>query len=119
MRKHQAEVKEKHLDERQRQGFQPAKMKEVKNCVVAEAFKALPAHMKPSRDQILKMRWLSTWKLDDNPQEGVEPLKRHASGNALRPKARAVVFWIHGSLRTALFVHVFVELAKVACYERA
>ena len=91
MKRQQAEVREKHLDARQLAGFSKAKAKEVKNFVVAEAFKALPNHLKPSRDQVLKMRWLLTWKLDEDPEEGVEPLNRDASGNPLRPKARAVV----------------------------
>ena len=79
MKRQQAEVREKHLDARQLAGFSKAKAKEVKNFVVAEAFKALPSHLKPSRDQVLKMRWLLTWKLDEDPEKGVEPLNRDKS----------------------------------------
>ena len=46
--------------------------------------------MQPNKSQILKMRWILTWKLDDNPGDQ-EPLKRDSGGNPLKPKARAVV----------------------------
>ncbi|CAE7364660.1 unnamed protein product, partial [Symbiodinium pilosum] len=65
-------------------------VEEVKNFIVAKAFQALPSHLKPNRSQILKMRWLLTWKLDDKAGD-TEPLKRDASGNPLKPKARAIV----------------------------
>ena len=84
------EVSERRLNERELEGFRKAKQKEVKNFVVAKAFQNLPSHMKPSRNQVLKMRWLLTWKLDEDHKEG-EPLKRDSQGNALKPKARAVV----------------------------
>ena len=56
------EISERRLTPRELEGFRHAKAKEVKNFVVARAFQALPAHLKPSRNQILKMRWLLTWK---------------------------------------------------------
>ena len=80
------EISERQLTPRELEGFR----QEVQNFVVARAFQALPAHLKPSRNQILKMRWLLTWKLDDNPGDS-EPLKKDASGNPLKPKARAIV----------------------------
>ena len=89
MRRQAVEISERHLTEAEKEGFKRAKQKEVKNFVVAKAFQALPENLKPSRSQILKMRWLLTWKLDENP-EG-EPLKRDSRGNPLKPKARAVV----------------------------
>ena len=92
LRRSNVEVSEKHLSPEQIEGFRKAKHKEVRNFVVAEAFKRLPEHLKPSRDQVLKMRWILTWKLDDShdPKDG-EPLKRDSSNNPLKPKARAVV----------------------------
>ena len=90
LRKQAIEISERQLTPRELEGFRAAKSKEVKNFIVAKAFQHLPSHLKPSRNQILKMRWLLTWKLDDNPGAD-EPLKRDASGNPLKPKARAIV----------------------------
>ena len=90
LRKQAVEISERHLTPEELAGFRHAKSKEVRNFIVSRAFQALPKHLKPSRSQILKMRWILTWKLDDKPGEG-EPLKRDASGNPLKPKARAVV----------------------------
>ncbi|CAE6916941.1 RE1 [Symbiodinium sp. CCMP2592] len=89
LRRQAVEISERHLSEKEREGFRGAKQKEVKNFIAAKAFQAMPEGMKPSRSQILKMRWILTWKLDENP-EG-EPLKKDSQGNALKPKARAVV----------------------------
>ena len=90
LKRQAVEVSEKRLSEKELEGFRKAKQKEVKNFVVARAFQALPKDLQPSRKQVMKMRWLLTWKLDDDPPPG-EPLKRDASGNPLKPKARAVV----------------------------
>eukprot|EP00439_Symbiodinium_sp_Y106_P012956 s1465_g1.t2 len=90
LKRQAVEVSEKRLSEEELLGFRTAKQKEVKNFVVAQAFRALPQHLKPNRSQVMKMRWLLTWKLDNEPPPG-EPLKRDASGNPLKPKARAVV----------------------------
>ena len=89
LRRQAVEISERHLTKEELAGFQQAKGKEVKNFVVAKAFQHLPAHLKPSKRQILRMRWLLTWKLDESP-EG-EPLKRDSQGHPLKPKARAVV----------------------------
>ena len=90
LKRQMVEVSERQLSASELAGFRQAKNKEVKNFVIAQAFQALPPHLKPSKQQILKMRWILTWKLDDQPGEG-GPLKRDASGNPLKPKARAVV----------------------------
>ena len=89
LRRQAVEISERHLSEEERAGFRQAKQKEVKNFVVAKAFQALPKEFKPCRSQILKMRWILTWKVDESP-EGT-PLKKDSQGNALKPKARAVV----------------------------
>ena len=57
---------------------------------MAQAFKKLPENLKPSKSQILKMRWILTWKVDEESKEG-NPVKRDHLGNPLKPKARAVV----------------------------
>ena len=90
LRRQTVEISERQLTARELEGFRAAKSKEVKNFIVAKAFQALPSHLKPNRSQILKMRWLLTWKLDDKAGD-TEPLKRDASGNPLKPKARAIV----------------------------
>ena len=90
LRKNAVEISEKHLTQAEYEGFQKAKQKEVKNFIVARAFQKLPSHMKPSKNQILKMRWILTWKLDEGIPEN-EVLKRDSLGNPLKPKARAVV----------------------------
>ena len=89
LRRNAVEISERHLSEEELVGFRQAKTKEVRNFIVAKAFQHLPSHLKPSKNQILRMRWLLTWKLDENP-EG-EPLKCDSQGNPLKPKARAVV----------------------------
>ncbi|CAE7723256.1 unnamed protein product, partial [Symbiodinium microadriaticum] len=75
LKRQAVEVSEKRLSEKELEGFRKAKQKEVKNFVVAKAFQALPKDLQPSRKQVMKMRWLLTWKLDDDPPPG-EPLKR-------------------------------------------
>ena len=45
------EIQEKHLTEAGKQQFREAKAKEVKNFIAAEAFRALPPELKPSREQ--------------------------------------------------------------------
>ena len=44
---------------------------------LAQAFEALPAHLQPSKDQAVHMRWILSWKLQD--------------GGTAKPKARAVL----------------------------
>ena len=90
LRKQTVEISERQLTERELEGFRQAKSKEVKNFIVAKAFQSLPPHLRPSKNQILKMRWLLTWKLDESAGDSA-PLKRDASGNPLKPKARAIV----------------------------
>ena len=89
LRRNAVEISERHLSSKELEGFRGAKQKEVKNFIVARAFQKLPDSMRPSYHQILKMRWILTWKLDDDPKG--EPLKKDSAGNPLKPKARAVV----------------------------
>ena len=89
LRRNAVEISERHLSPKELEGFRGAKQKEVKNFIVARAFQKLPPSMRPSYNQILKMRWILTWKLDDDPKG--EPLKKDSAGNPLKPKARAVV----------------------------
>ena len=92
LRRNNVEVSERRLSEKELEAIRGAKCREVKNFLIAQAFKKLPEHLKPSKEQILKMRWVLTWKIDEqhDPKTG-EPLKRDASGNPLKAKARAVV----------------------------
>ena len=60
------EVSEKRLTPEDREKFRLAKGIEVKNFVAAKAFEALPEHLKPHRDEAVSMRWILTWKSQDN-----------------------------------------------------
>ena len=71
------EVSEKRLTGPEREGFRDAKMVEVRNFLAAQAFEALPEHLRPSREQAIGMRWVLTWKIKDD--------------GTRRPKARAVL----------------------------
>ena len=71
------EVSERKLSPQDREKFKAAKMIEVKNFLAAEAFEALPEGLRPSREQAVGMRWVLTWKTQDNGQ--------------LKAKARAVL----------------------------
>ena len=71
------EVNEQRLTPEERKEFHEAKDIEVRNFIAAKAFEALPAHLQPSREQAIHMRWILTWKLKDDGQR--------------RAKARAVL----------------------------
>ena len=66
LRRRAVEVSEKRLSPEDREKFREAKNKEVRNFIAAQAFEALPEHLKPSRTQAIGMRWLLTWKPQDN-----------------------------------------------------
>ena len=59
------------------ESFSEAKQIEVKNFVASKAFQNLPPHLRPSKDQAMRMRWVLTWKLLDD--------------GSRKPKARAVI----------------------------
>ena len=66
MRRQAVEVNERKLNETERKAFAEAKNIEVRNFLSAQAFESLPAHLQPSREQAVNMRWLLTWKLKDD-----------------------------------------------------
>ena len=66
MKRQAVEVNEKKLSEKERKEFSEAKDIEVRNFVASQAFEALPAHLQPSREQAVHMRWLLTWKLRED-----------------------------------------------------
>ena len=71
------EVSERRLSPADRERFQEAKGVEVKNFIAAQAFEALPEHLKPNREQAVGMRWILTWKVKED--------------GSVKPKARAVL----------------------------
>lgn len=77
LKKRAVEVSEKHMTEEEREMFKGAKLSEVKNFIAAEAFEALPEHLKPDRATAIGMRWILTWKQLD--------------GGGRKAKARAVL----------------------------
>ena len=60
------EVYEKNMDPDELAEFKGAKGVEVSNFLAAKAFEALPNHLKPDRSQVVKMRWVLTWKHKDD-----------------------------------------------------
>ena len=77
LKRQAVEVSEKRLTPEERQQFKEAKNVEVRNFIAAKAFEALPAHLQPSRDQAVHMRWILTWKAKEDGSQ--------------RAKARAVL----------------------------
>ena len=71
------EVREKHLNEEEKEMFRQAKATEVRNFIAARAFEKLPEHLKPSYQQAIGMRWILTWKQKED--------------GSRRAKARAVL----------------------------
>ena len=66
LRRQAIKVSEKRLTPEDREKFRLAKGIEVKNFVAAKAFEALPEHLKRHRDEAVSMRWILTWKSQDN-----------------------------------------------------
>ena len=62
LKKRAVEVCERRLSEQERQEFRLAKLSEVKNFIAAEAFEALPEHLKFDRNTAINVRWVLTWK---------------------------------------------------------
>ncbi|CAE7279373.1 RE1, partial [Symbiodinium sp. CCMP2456] len=77
LKRRAVEVSEKRLSPEDRERFREAKNKEVRNFIGAKAFEALPEHLKPSKEQAIGMRWLLTWKAQED--------------GSVRPKARAIL----------------------------
>ncbi|CAE7453298.1 RE1, partial [Symbiodinium sp. CCMP2456] len=66
LKRRAVEVSEKRLSPEDRERFREAKNKEVRNFIGAKAFEALPEHLKPSKEQAIGMRWLLTWKAQED-----------------------------------------------------
>ena len=69
VKKNHIEVNERRLSEKELEQFAGAKQKEVKNYIMAKVFAKLPQHLRPSADQVLRMRWVLTWKIDPDTQD--------------------------------------------------
>ena len=82
-KRQRAEVKEKNLSESDRQLFLGAKHKEVTSWLSTETVRKI-ARSKIPEEQILRSRWVLTWKPIDN--SGTE-----SEGNQYKPKARLVI----------------------------
>ena len=83
-KKQRSEVKIKELTEAQRQEFQKAKMSEVQNWLNTKTVMRL-LRDKVSPDQIMKCRWILTWKPLDPEDQKAQDGKTH------KAKARLVV----------------------------
>ena len=71
------EVSERRMDAAEKKSFEQAKHTEVKKFLAAKAMEALPSHLRPNRAQALRMRWVLTYKLQED--------------GSRTPKARAVI----------------------------
>lgn len=69
VKKNHIEVSEKRLTEEEKKQFDAAKQKEVKNYIMAEVFKQLPPDKLPDKNQVMKMRWILTWKFSKETSE--------------------------------------------------
>ena len=77
LKRRAVEVSEKRLSAEDRAKFAAAKDKEVRNFISANAFEALPRELQPAKEQAIGMRWLLTWKVQDD--------------GSVKPKARAIL----------------------------
>ena len=66
LRRRAVEVSEKSLPPEEKALMQGAKHEEVKKFIAAEALEGLPAHLQPSKESAMRMRWVLTWKREDN-----------------------------------------------------
>ena len=66
MKRRAVEVTEKRLTPAERELFRVAKEKEVKNFLAANAFEAIPAELRPNKSQAIGMRWILTWKKQED-----------------------------------------------------
>ena len=71
------EVSERRLSQEEHEQFQGAKQVEVDKFIASEALQALPPHLRPNKEQALRMRWILVWKKKED--------------GSVKPKARAVV----------------------------
>ena len=77
LKRRAVEVSEKRMDAETKRLFDAAKQIEVKNFISAQAFEALPDHVKPPKETAVGMRWILTWKVKDD--------------GTTKPKARAIL----------------------------
>ena len=68
LRRRAVEVSERSLDEEELKQMREAKQSEVKKFIGAEALEVLPKHLQPCRSLAMRMRWILTWKRDENDQ---------------------------------------------------
>ena len=54
------------MDPQERRAFQEAKQTEVEKFLAAKAMEALPKHMRPDKSQALRMRWVLTYKVQED-----------------------------------------------------
>lgn len=79
-KKQKVEVKERDLNPEELKLFQGAKMKEVNSWLSTETVRRIARSQIP-QDQILRSRWVLTWK----------PIEESTSGDRHKPKARLVI----------------------------
>ena len=65
LRRRSVEVSERHMDAEELSQMKQAKHEEVKKFVAADALQALPPHLQPDKQTAMRMRWVLTWKKDE------------------------------------------------------
>ena len=83
MKKQRSEVKERDLTPGELELFLQAKNKEIKSWISTETVRKIARNQIPA-EQILRSRWVLTWKPVDSPSEGV-------GDSPFKPKARLVI----------------------------
>ena len=78
MKKGRTEASVKHMTSEQKVLMKAAKLVEVRDWIANDVLERLPPHLKPKSEDVLKTRWVLTWKKDE------------ATGSS-RAKARLVV----------------------------
>ena len=82
LKRRAVEVSERSMNDEERALMREAKHEEVKKFIAAKALEALPKHLQPDQSTAMKMRWVLTWKREE--ENGETTGKRKA-------KARCVI----------------------------
>ena len=89
-KRQRSEVKISQLSPKERQMFEEAKMKEIESWLSTETVSKILRHQVP-KEQILRCRWILTWKEIDDTSKGSQQMVDGSKPNTRKPKARLVV----------------------------
>ena len=89
-KRQRSEVKEKSMTPQDRALFQAAKAKEVVSWLSTETVRKIARSQIPE-DQILRSRWVLTWKPLEKPVDQTDPITGETKQVTHKPKARLVI----------------------------